>query len=225
MTISSQQLSRIAGVCLAAAGAIFVGVQINHPALTLDFIGSTEFVVRQTLKVAMTVLALTGITSLYARHAREVGVLGLVGYLLFSLGYLAMFGVEVIATVVLPVVARTSPAYVQDVVAAALGGTPAGDIGGLAVLNSLAGMGYMLGGLVFGLALFRAAVVARWASALLAVATVSTLALAVLPDAFNRPFAVPTGIALIGVGWSAWRRANDSATTTSEPVRVAEATR
>ena len=225
MTIASQQFSRIAAVCLTAAGSIFIGIQINHPPITLDFIQSTEFVVRQILKVVMTVLALAGITSLYARHAREVGVLGLVGYLLFSLGYLAMFGVEVIATVVLPVVAKTSPGYVQDAVAAALGGAPVGEIGGLQVLNSLAGMGYMFGGLVFGVALFRAAVVARWASALLAVATVSTLALAVLPDAFNRPFAVPTGIALIGVGWSTWRRASGSAITTSEPVRVAVATR
>lgn len=225
MAVSNQQLSRVAAVCLTAAGAIFIGIQVNHPAITLDFIGTTEFVVRQTLKVAMTVLALTGIASLYARYAREVGVLGLVGYLLFSLGYLAMFAVEVIATVVLPVVARTSPAYVQDVVTAALGGTPASDIGGLQILNSLAGMGYMFGGLVFGIALFRAAVVARWASALLAAATVSTLALAVLPDSFNRPFAIPTGIALIGVGWSAWREATGSATTTSEPVPAAEGTR
>ena len=224
MTISNQQLGRIAGICLSAAGAIFVGVQINHPALTLDFLGSTEFVVRQTLKVVMTVLALTGITSLYARHARQVGILGLIGYLLFSLGYLAMFGVEVIATVVLPVVARTSPGYVQDVVAAALGGTPAGDIGGMSLLNSIAGMGYMFGGLVFGIALFRSAVVARWASALLAAATVSTVALAVLPEAFNRPFALPTGIALIGIGWSAWRRTT-ATTAISEPVSLAEATR
>ena len=60
-----------------------------------------------------------------------------------------------------------------------------------------------------------------WASALLAVATISTLALAVLPEAFNRPFAIPTGIALMGLGWSAWRRA--SAPAEGRPVRVAQA--
>ena len=51
----------------------------------------------------------------------------------------------------------------------------------------------------------RAGILARWASALLAVATVSTAALAVLPESFNRPFAVPTGIALMGLGISLWR--------------------
>ena len=70
MSISIERLGQVASVSLVAAGAIFIGVQINHPPLTLEFVGSTEFVVRQTLKMIMTVLALVGITSLYARHAR-----------------------------------------------------------------------------------------------------------------------------------------------------------
>jgi hypothetical protein len=49
-------------------------------------------------------------------------------------------------------------------------------------------------------------VLARWAAALLAVSTVSTLALAALPESFNRPLAVPMGIALIGLGFSLYRR-------------------
>ena len=40
---------------------------------------------------------------------------------------------------------------------------------------------------------------------LLAYGTTSALALAVLPESFNRPFAVPTGVALIGLGVSLWR--------------------
>jgi len=227
MTLSSRQLGRIAGACLGAAGAIFVGVQINHPPLTLEFVSTPEFFIRQTLKIVMTVLALAGITALYARHARQVGVLGLTGYLLFGLGYLTMFSVEVIAGYVLPSIVQTSPGYVQDVLTAAFGGTPAGDIGAMQLLLGLSGLGYMAGGLLFGVALFRSAVVARWASALLALATVSTVstaALAVLPDAFNRPFAIPTGVALMGIGWSAWRRATDHATAEAEAVRVAAAT-
>jgi hypothetical protein len=67
------------------------------------------------------------------------------------------------------------------------------------------GIGYSLGGLLFGLALFRAGVLARWACVLLAYGAVSVLALAALPESFSRPFAVPTGIALIGLGVSLWR--------------------
>jgi len=222
MSISTERLSQVAGVCLVAAGALFIGVQINHPPLTLDFVGTNEFVVRQTLKMIMTVLALVGITGLYASHARALGVLGLVGYVLFGAGYLTMFSVEVIAGFVLPAIAQTSPAYVQDVLTAAQGGAPAADIGNIQILLSLSGIGYLVGGLLFGIALFRARVVARWAAALLAVATVSTVALAVLPESFNRPFAIPTGIALIGLGWSSWRtRAATVAEDVTESVHVA----
>lgn len=42
------------------------------------------------------------------------------------------------------------------------------------------------GGLVFGVALYRARVLARWAAALLAVNGVITIALAVMSDAFYR---------------------------------------
>jgi hypothetical protein len=59
--------------------------------------------------------------------------------------------------------------------------------------------------LLFGIAVFRTRVLARWAAALLAVATTSTFALSVLPESFNRPFAVPMGVALIGLGISLWR--------------------
>ena len=66
-------------------------------------------------------------------------------------------------------------------------------------------MGYSLGGLLFGIALFRAGVLAGWASVLLAYGTTSALALAALPESFSRPFAVPTGVALLGLGISLWR--------------------
>ena len=57
---------------------------------------------------------------------------------------------------------------------------------------ALMGVCYLVGGVLFGLALFRARVLARWAAGLLAVGTLATLALHVLPHSFERPLAVPT---------------------------------
>jgi hypothetical protein len=128
-----------------------------------------------------------------------------VGYLVFAAGYLAMLSVEVIAAAVLPNLIHTEPGFVNDVVAAADGSAARGDIGGLQTLSDVVGAGYVLGGLGFGIALFRARVLARWAAALLAVSSVATAALAVLPESFNRPLAVPEGIALIGLCVSLWR--------------------
>jgi hypothetical protein len=41
----------------------------------------------------------------------------------------------------------------------------------------------------------------------------------VLPEAFDRPFAVPEGIALIGLGISLWRTQSQPARTSTPVVR------
>jgi hypothetical protein len=205
MNITSKGLTATAGLCAAAAGAIFIGVQINHPPADVAHLVTTEMAIRETAKVLMCILALIGFTGMFVRHHRRFGVLGLAGFSLLTVGFLALFATECIVGYVLPTVAHSNPAYVQDVLDAAVGGSPSGDIGGMHVLFLAAGIGYPLGGLMFGIALFRAGVLARWACALLAYGTISALALSVLPESFSRPFAVPTGVALIGLGVSLWR--------------------
>ena len=205
MNVTAAGLTKAAGASAAAAGAIFVAVQIGHPGFGTFTTETTQWVARSCAKTVMTALALAGITGMYLHQHRKAGLLGLVGYLVFAAGYLAMFSVEVIAAFVLPQLVDTRPGFVNDVVTAAGGGTPHGDIGGLQTLFDLTGACYMLGGLLFGIALFRAGVLARWAAALLAVSTVGTAALAVLPPSFDRPFAVPEGVALVALGVSLWR--------------------
>jgi len=97
----------------------------------------------------------------------------------------------------------------------ATSGTAAGDIGQMQTLIVASGIGYLAGGFVFGTALFRANVLARWAAALLAVGTFATLAIPLLPQVNERLFAVPTGVALIGLGSSLWR---DQRTPAARPV-------
>ena len=214
MTISTARLGQAAGIAAAIAGTIFVLVQINHPATVGASAVTTDWVVRSTAKTVMSALALAGITGMYLRQRSKVGVLGLAGYLLLSFGYLVMLGTEYVAAFVLPTVAKSSPGYVNDVIVTAFGGHATGDIGPLLIVFSLMGVGYALGGLLFGVSTFRAGILSRTAAALLAVGNVSTLSLAVLPDSFNRPLAVPTGLALIGLGVSLWRDQRQQASVT-----------
>jgi len=204
MTITLNKITAVAGLCAATAGVIYAGVQINHPPADVAHVVTTEMAIRETAKAAMAALALAGFAGMFVHNRRRFGVLGVVGYLLLSVGYLAMFANQVIVGAVLPTVAATDPGYVQAYLDAAVGGTSSG-IGGVSVLFGITGIGYSLGGLVFGVALFRAGILSRWASLLLAFGTTSVLALSVLPEYFNRPFAVPTAIALIGLGISLWR--------------------
>ena len=216
MNITTRNLTQAAGLAAAAAGAIFIAVQINHPPMDSFLTDTTEWVVRCTAKAVMAALALAGITGMYLRQVRQTRVLGLVGYLLFAVGYLMLWATEVMAVAFLPALTHTAPGFANDVVVAAGGGTPTGDIGNLQILFNLTGACYLLGGLVFGIALFRARVLARWAAILLAVSTVATAALAVLPEAFSRPMAVPEGVALIGLGISLWRDQRKTAAITAD---------
>jgi hypothetical protein len=213
MTVSATSLTRAAGICAALAGLIFIAVQIKHPPMDVHTVTTTDWVVRSTAKAVMAALALIGITGMYLRQRREMGVLGRVGYVIFGVGYLLMLSTEIIAAFVLPGLAHSSPTYVNNVVVAAFGGHPTSSIGGMQTLFDLSGLTYLVGGLLFGIALFRARVLAQWAAALLAVGTLATVALKVLPQSFNRPMAVPTGVALIGLGISLWR---DQRTTAPE---------
>jgi len=131
MTNTSTRFTRAAGICAALAGLIFIAVQIQHPPMDVASVTTNDWLVRSIAKVVMAALALVGITGMYLRQARQTRVLGLVGYLVFSVGYLLMLSTEVIAAFVLPGMAHSRPGYVNNVVIAAFGYTPTHSIGGM----------------------------------------------------------------------------------------------
>lgn len=213
MNITTSRITAAAGICAVVAGTIYAGVQINHPPADVAHVVTTEVLIREVAKAVMAMLALAGFAGMFLHNRHRMGALGITGYVLVSVGYFAMFANQCIVACVLPVIARTNPSYVQDYLDAAMGNHPRGDIGHMQDLFMITGIGYAIGGLLFGIALYRAGLLSRWASALFAAGTVSALALAVLPESFSRPFAVPVGVALIGLGYSLWSQSRtDSAT-------------
>jgi len=213
MTITPTALTRSAGVAAILAGLTFIGVQIGHPHLDVTSVDTVEWTVRNTAKAVFAALGLVGITGMYLRQVRQMGVLGLLGFLLLSSGYVLILGTSLIAGYVLPSLADTDPAYVDAVLATAAGGMPSSDIGALHPALLVEGFAYLAGGLLFGIALFRARVLARWAAVLLAVGAVLSVALPVLSDSAYRLLAYPHAVALVGLGYSLWRshRAFDTA--------------
>src|SRR5437879_3792396 len=204
MTITSTTLFRAAGAAAALAGLIFIGVQINHPYLDATSITSTDAMTRDSLKMLMAVLALVGITGVYLRQVTKIGVLGLLGYVLFAAGYLSMLGTEFVAALVLPSIAHSATPYVNDVIAVANNRPASGDIGLMHPAILFTGITYIGGGFTFAIALFRANVLARWAAALLALGTLATIAVGLVPP-YERTVAIPTALALVGLGYSLWR--------------------
>jgi hypothetical protein len=150
-----------AGLCAAAAGAIFVGVQINHPPADVAHLVTTEMTIRMTAKVLFCALALAGLAGMFARHRDVFGRLGCAGYGLVSVGFLAMLVQECLIGYYLPSVAHSKPVYAQHVLNGAMAHGASSGIGAWQGLFLIAGMGYSLGGLLFGITLFRVGVLSR----------------------------------------------------------------
>jgi hypothetical protein len=218
MNVSTARLGQGAGIASAIAGAIYVAVQVKHPAMTVESATTADWMVRNTAKTVMSALVLAGITGMYLRQHARTGLFGLIGYLTLSAGFLMMFATTFMAAFALPTTARLDPSWTGDVIAAAFKGSANGDIGALTTVFAVTGGFYILGGLLFGVTTFRAGVLNRWAAALLAVGNVATAALAVLPQSFNRPLAVPTGLALIGLGVSLWNDQRKATATNTAAV-------
>jgi hypothetical protein len=204
MPVTTTTLIRAASLAAVAGGLLFCAVQFKHPLLDVPFITSTEYAVREGAKILMAVFSLIGITGIYLRQVRQLGVLGLIGYVVLGVGYLAILGNQIIAVFVLPDLAAREPGYVSDAIAVATSSTPVGDVSQLQTLNNIA-ITYIVGGIIFGIALFRAGILARWAAALMSVGAVATIATFQLPELTQRLFALPAGIALVGLGYSLWR--------------------
>ncbi|HEY3546660.1 MAG TPA: hypothetical protein VGK17_11315, partial [Propionicimonas sp.] len=126
MSITTTTLTRSAGAAAVVGGLLYATVQIGHPTLDVAFTTTTEWEVRQGMKVVFTVLSLAGITGMYLRQVKQTRLLGLIGYLLLSVGFLSMLTLEVAGAAVLPSIARTSPAFVSDVLTVATGGHATG---------------------------------------------------------------------------------------------------
>ena len=203
--MTSTKLFRAAGIAGAAAGLMFVLVQFLHPDETIPNVTTTTWKVVHVMTLATMVLAAVGIVGMYLRQVEETGKLGFLAVILYVCGFFLIFGVSMVEAAVLPRLAGDVPRYVQDVMTLTATGQTTGDVGGLAVVNVFAFPTYLLGGVLFGIALWRARVLSRWASALLAIGALSTFLIRVLPKSLDRIPAIPVGVAWAALGISLWR--------------------
>lgn len=212
MKTTAAQLLRWAGLSAVASGLLFVVMQPLHPADVLASVGTTRWAVVHCLGVAMCFLGLLGVTGLYSRQVKETGWLGLAGYLLLSLFYALTLAFQFIEAFISPRLASASPAFVEGLLGIADGHATGIDLGALPAVYSLTGIIYLLGGLLLGIATFRAGLLPRWTGILLAVAVpVAPLAVALLPHVLARYAAVPMGLALACLGYALWSERREHA--------------
>ena len=79
MKVTTSNLIRFSGLALVPAGIVFAGIQPIHPPDVVESVTTSAWAIITSLKIAMCVLFLVGITGLYARQAEKAGVFGLAG--------------------------------------------------------------------------------------------------------------------------------------------------
>jgi hypothetical protein len=216
MAITSQGLIRASGLAAIAGGLIFAGIQPIHPADELASVNTTLWAVIISLKFVMCLFFMIGFAGIYARQAEKAGWLGLVGFALLTVSFWLQTAFVFVELFVLPVVSTALPGFIDSYLGVVNGHPGVMNIGALVPTYGVLGVCYLLGGLLFGIATVRAAVLPRWPAILLAFAAVITPAAALLPHALQRYAAVPMGVAMIWLGYSLWsEHRRDRAASTS----------
>lgn len=213
--ITGSNLIRWAGFAALAAGTIFAAIQPIHPPDFLPSVTTNVWAIIMPVKLVMCLLFLLGFTGLYARQVGETGWLGLVGYLMLSLSWALNTAFIFVETFILPVLAVPSPQFVESFLGIVNGFPGDMNLGALPAVYGLNGILYMLGGLLFGVATFRARILPRWAAGLLAVAAAVTPAAAMLPHEIQRYAGIPVGV---GVAWLGYALFSERSERSSDAV-------
>jgi hypothetical protein len=204
MKTTPDSIIRLAGLSALVAGVCYVLVGLFHPPNVAVSVTSTRWEVVHVLACAMAFFGVLGLAGLYARQAERAGWLGFVGYLLLSLWMVLIMGFSFVEAFVLPHLATTLPAFVVAWMGMFNGHPGSFDLGFLPTLWTLTAPVYILGGLLFGIATFRAGFLPRWAGGLLALGTLLAPLAVLLPNAAQPKTAVPVGLALAWLGYALW---------------------
>src|SRR5215217_3678078 len=217
MKITASSLIRWSGLAALVAGICFVVLGLLHPPNVLSSVTTTRWEIVHSLALAMSVFGLLGMMGLYARQVKESGWLGLAGFLLLILWLMLVLLFTFFEVFFLPVLATEAPTFAEGFLGILTGAASEINFGVLAALWQLSTVLLLLGGLVFGIATFRAGILSRWAAGLLAVGCVLSPAAALLPHEIQPLVAVPIGAGLAWLGYALWSERSERREQASDP--------
>jgi len=188
-------------MALMAAGVLVVVATLLHPSretATTIIASEPRLVAAHIVYTFAWLLVLLGLPGLYAAQRGGMGRLGLAGFLT------AFTGTYLIAVTgnfgfLAPVLAKQSPAVLDSI----------NQYSPVLIVNGLAAILFMIGYLLFGIAMIRTATLPRWAGVLVAVGAPTHLlgfGIAQLVSTAAWPIAIVGSMCLgAGLGWTGYR--------------------
>ncbi|MBT2551927.1 hypothetical protein [Arthrobacter sp. ISL-5] len=204
MNITYSKLTRAAGLSAVLSGLLFILIQPIHPLEDAATVTSPAWAIVAYMTMAMSILGLVGLSGIYLRQVKETGLVGLIGYLMFAFEYVLVAAWTFAEALILPPLAAEAPQFVDSFLSIFNGSGAGISLGTLGAMGLVSFVFYLGGGVLSGIAIFRAGVLSRRGALLLALGAGATPLVALLPHALGRYAAVPVGLALIWLGYSLW---------------------
>jgi len=223
MKLPQADLIRWAGLSAWLAGLCYVVVGLFHPANAPASVTTTRWEVVHVFACLMSFFGVIGLAGLYARQARKAGWVGLAGFVLLSAWMVLIMGFSFVEAFVLPRVAASSPGFVQGWMGMFNGDPSPVNLGALPALWTSSAPLYIGGGLLFGIATFRARIFPRGAAVLLAMGTVLSPVASQLSLTWEPKIAIPTGLALAWLGYALMTQRQPAAAPLDGPLAMAAA--
>jgi hypothetical protein len=220
MKVTTPKLIRWAGLSAMVAGIIFTAIQPTHPS-----INTSTFIIITSFKTSISIFGLLGITGLYARQVEETGWQGLVGYLLLTIYYAVQMCISFIEPTVLPLLTTVAPTFVESMLQLSSGAGSPTNLGSLTNVYSFVSILYVLGSLLFGMAMFRARILPRGAAVLLSISgPLAGTMFALLPYQLVQLTSIPIGGAMVWLGYALFseRREKSSASMLDQGIVLQE---
>jgi hypothetical protein len=140
---------------------------------------------------------------------------------LLSLWLVIIMGFSFVEAFILPHPGTVTPEFIDGWMGMFNGDPSKVDLGALPTLWTLSAPMYIGGGVLFGLATYRARILPRAAAVLLALGTAATPVAVMLPLASQPKIAIPTGLAIAWLGYALLtERSQQPASRVSEPVTI-----
>jgi hypothetical protein len=208
MKVTHANLFRWAGFSALLAGLCYVFVGLFHPVNAPASVTTTRWEVVHVIACAMSFFGVIGLAGLYARQGAKAGWLGFIGFIALSAWMVLIMGFSFVEAFVLPRIATSSPGFVQGWMGVFNGDASPVKLGALPALWLLSSPLYIGGGLLFGIATFRARILPRGAAVLLAIGTALAPVASQLSLSWQPKIAIPSGLAIawLGYGLMAERR-------------------